>query len=153
MPTSITPGIAQIISAENRSRLGASSRSRRRLSRRLHRSHRRGGAHDDEIRTEHDSSARPGRKSKGTQRAGSSPSAPSRPHLVERILRDYVSDHFTGIWIDNEEEYGKIVEFVSRFQPKLVQQVKLYTKETPIFEEFPCCNGQNLLAVAPPPCQ
>src|SRR5207248_966254 len=30
----------------------------------------------------------------------------------------------------------KIVEFVSRFQPKLVNKVKLYTKETPIFEEF-----------------
>src|SRR5216683_1597141 len=57
-------------------------------------------------------------------------------NLVKRILRDYVSDDFTGIWIDNEEEYGKIVEFVSRFQPKLVNKVKLYTKETPIFEEF-----------------
>ena len=56
--------------------------------------------------------------------------------LVERMLRDYVSDDFTAIWIDNEEEYGKVVEFVSRFQPKLVNRVKLYTKETPIFEEF-----------------
>jgi ribonuclease G len=52
------------------------------------------------------------------------------------MLRDYVSDDFTAIWIDNEEEYGKVVEFVSRFQPKLVNRVKLYTKETPIFEEF-----------------
>ena len=56
--------------------------------------------------------------------------------LVERILRDYVSDDFSAIWIDNEEEYSKVVEFVSRFQPKLVTRVKLYTKETPIFEEF-----------------
>jgi Rne/Rng family ribonuclease len=56
--------------------------------------------------------------------------------LVERMLRDYVSDDFSAIWIDNEEEYGKVVEFVSRFQPKLVNRVKLYTKETPIFEEF-----------------
>jgi len=57
-------------------------------------------------------------------------------NLVERILRDYVSDDFTAIWIDSEEEYGKVVEFVSRFQPKLVNRVKLYSKETPIFEEF-----------------
>jgi Rne/Rng family ribonuclease len=66
--------------------------------------------------------------------------APSILHhdlnLVERILRDYVSDDFSAIWIDNEEEYGKVCEFVSRFQPKLVNRVKLYSKEQPIFEEF-----------------
>ena len=57
-------------------------------------------------------------------------------NLVERILRDYVSDDFTAIWIDNEEEFAKVTEFVSRFQPKLVSRVKLYAKEQPIFEEF-----------------
>jgi ribonuclease G len=57
-------------------------------------------------------------------------------NLVERILRDYVSDDFTAIWIDNEEEFTKVTEFVSRFQPKLVSRVKLYAKEQPIFEEF-----------------
>jgi len=57
-------------------------------------------------------------------------------NLVERILRDYLSQDYASIWIDNEEEYGKVVEFVNRFQPKLVGRVKLYTKETPIFEEF-----------------
>ena len=66
--------------------------------------------------------------------------APSLLHrdlnLVERILRDYVNDDYSAIWTDNEEEYGKIVEFMNRFQPKLVNRVKLYTKDTPIFEEF-----------------
>ncbi|MBZ5529459.1 MAG: Rne/Rng family ribonuclease, partial [Acidobacteriia bacterium] len=66
--------------------------------------------------------------------------APSLLHrdlnLVERILRDYVNEEYTAIWVDNEEEYGKIVEFVTRFQPKMVGRVKLYSKETPIFEEF-----------------
>jgi len=57
-------------------------------------------------------------------------------NLVERILRDYVNSDYTAIWIDNEEEFGKVVEFVGRFQPKLVGRVKLYTKEAPIFEEF-----------------
>jgi Rne/Rng family ribonuclease len=57
-------------------------------------------------------------------------------NLVERILRDYVSSDYTSIWIDNEEEFSKVVEFVSRFQPDLVSRVKLYTKEAPIFEEF-----------------
>jgi ribonuclease G len=57
-------------------------------------------------------------------------------NLIERILRDHVSGDFTAIWIDNEEEYTKIVEFVGRFQPRLANRVKLYSKETPIFEEF-----------------
>ena len=57
-------------------------------------------------------------------------------NLVERILRDYLNPDYSSIWIDNEEEFGKVVEFVSRFQPDSASRVKLYTKEAPIFEEF-----------------
>src|SRR5215469_2624034 len=66
--------------------------------------------------------------------------APSLLHrdlnLVERILRDYLSSDYTSIWVDTEEEYTKILDFVSRFQPALANRVKLFTKSTPIFEEF-----------------
>jgi ribonuclease G len=66
--------------------------------------------------------------------------APSLLHrdlnLVERILRDYISPDFNAIWVDTEEEFAKVVEFMSRFQPGLANRVKLYTKETPVFEEF-----------------
>ncbi len=66
--------------------------------------------------------------------------APSILHrdlnLVERILRDYITPDFGAIWVDTEEEYTKVVDFMSRFQPQLVGRVKLYTKETPVFEEF-----------------
>jgi Rne/Rng family ribonuclease len=66
--------------------------------------------------------------------------APSLLHrdlnLVERILRDYMSPDFNAIWVDSEEEFAKVVEFMSRFQPGLANRVKLYTKETPVFEEF-----------------
>jgi Rne/Rng family ribonuclease len=57
-------------------------------------------------------------------------------NLVERILRDHLSDDYSAIWVDNEEEFTKVVEFVNRFQPRLVNRVKLYVKEAPIFEEF-----------------
>jgi Rne/Rng family ribonuclease len=57
-------------------------------------------------------------------------------NLVERILRDQVSDNFSTIWVDNEVEYERIVRFLNRFQPSLVRRVKLYTKETPLFEQF-----------------
>ncbi len=57
-------------------------------------------------------------------------------NLVERILRDQVSDNFSTIWVDNETEYERIVRFLNRFEPALVRHVKLYTKETPLFEQF-----------------
>jgi Rne/Rng family ribonuclease len=57
-------------------------------------------------------------------------------NLVERILRDYLSNDYTAIWVDSEEEYTKVLEFVSRFQPALANRVKLYTKDTPVYEEF-----------------
>jgi Rne/Rng family ribonuclease len=66
--------------------------------------------------------------------------APSVLHrdlnLVERILRDFVTPDFGAIWVDSEEGYTKVIEFMSRFQPQLVNRVKLYSKQTPVFEEF-----------------
>jgi ribonuclease G len=57
-------------------------------------------------------------------------------NLIERILRDQVSDNFSTIWVDSESEYERIVRFLNRFQPSLVRRVKLYTKEMPLFEQF-----------------
>jgi Rne/Rng family ribonuclease len=56
--------------------------------------------------------------------------------LIERILRDQVSDNFSNIWVDSEADYERIVRFLNRFSPTLVRRVKLYTKETPLFEHF-----------------
>jgi len=57
-------------------------------------------------------------------------------NLVERILRDQVTTSFSQIWVDTEHEYERVLRFVSRFQPSLVKRVKLYSKETPLFEQF-----------------
>ncbi len=56
--------------------------------------------------------------------------------LIERILRDQVSSNFSSIWVDSEADYERIVRFLNRFSPSLVRRVKLYTKETPLFEHF-----------------
>ena len=56
--------------------------------------------------------------------------------LIERILRDQVSANFSSIWVDSEADYERIVRFLNRFSPSLVRRVKLYTKETPLFEHF-----------------
>jgi Rne/Rng family ribonuclease len=66
--------------------------------------------------------------------------APSLLHrdlnLVERMLRDHINNDYAAIWVDSEEEYTKVVDFMGRFQPGLANRVKLYTKDTPVFEEF-----------------
>jgi ribonuclease G len=56
--------------------------------------------------------------------------------LVQRILRDQLTTSFKTIWVDNEELYTSILNFVERFQPALVGRVKLYTRTNPIFDEF-----------------
>jgi Rne/Rng family ribonuclease len=96
-----------------------------------------GGATDEEIRADVEFLGQTWDKIRNGSEQRHAPALLHRDlNLVERILRDYLSQDYAAIWIDNEEEYGKVVEFVNRFQPKLVGRVKLYTKETPIFEEF-----------------
>jgi ribonuclease G len=56
--------------------------------------------------------------------------------LVQRILRDQLSEEFSAIRVDNEVEYARIVEFVNRIQPRLVKRVKLYTGDQPILEKY-----------------
>ncbi len=56
--------------------------------------------------------------------------------IIERLLRDQLSDEFTAIRVDSEEEYLRIVEFINRIQPRLVNRVKLYTREEPILEKY-----------------
>ncbi|HVW87256.1 MAG TPA: Rne/Rng family ribonuclease, partial [Bryobacteraceae bacterium] len=60
--------------------------------------------------------------------------------LVQRILRDQLTTSFKTIWVDGEELYESILRFVQRFQPALVSRVKLYTRPTPIFDEFSITN-------------
>ncbi|MGA2337464.1 MAG: Rne/Rng family ribonuclease [Terriglobales bacterium] len=57
-------------------------------------------------------------------------------NVVERVLRDQVSSEFSAIWVDTEQEYERILRFANRFQPALVKRVKLYTKETPLYDQF-----------------
>jgi len=139
MPTINHIGVSRkIASAENRSRL-------RRLVYEARGSYpggfivrtAAGGASDEDIRTDIEFLGRTWNEIKSKAEERKAPALMHRDlNLVERILRDYLSEDYTAIWIDNEEEYGKVLEFVGRFQPKLVNRVKLFTKDTPIFEEF-----------------
>jgi len=56
--------------------------------------------------------------------------------VVERILRDQLTPNFKTVWTDNEEVYESVLAFVQRFQPALVNRVKMYTRSTPMFDQF-----------------
>jgi ribonuclease G len=57
-------------------------------------------------------------------------------NVVERILRDQLTPAYKSVWVDNEEAYESVLRFVQRFQPALVNRVKMYTRSAPIFDEF-----------------
>src|ERR1019366_5297314 len=96
-----------------------------------------GGASEEEIRTDVEFLGRTWDTIRANSEQRRAPALLHRDlNLVQRILRDYLSDDYVAIWLDNEEEFSKVVDFVNRFQPKLVGRVKLYTKHSPIFEEF-----------------
>ena len=56
--------------------------------------------------------------------------------LVQRLLRDQLSDEFTAIRVDSEEEYLRTVEFINRIHPRMVKTVKFYTREQPILDAY-----------------
>jgi Rne/Rng family ribonuclease len=56
--------------------------------------------------------------------------------IVQRTLRDQFTEDFKAIWVDNEDLYENVLQFVQRFQPSLVTRVKLYTRPEPIFDAF-----------------
>jgi ribonuclease G len=73
------------------------------------------------------------------QRAESvrAPAAVYREHgLVSKLLRDILSEEFTAIRVDDQEQCQRVREAVERFMPSLVGRVKLYEKDFPIFEEY-----------------
>ncbi|HXW15253.1 MAG TPA: Rne/Rng family ribonuclease, partial [Terriglobia bacterium] len=56
--------------------------------------------------------------------------------LVQRLLRDLLTPDFKCVRVDNEIDYERVLDFVNRCQPALVGKVKLYTRDTPLYEEF-----------------
>jgi len=52
------------------------------------------------------------------------------------ILRDIFDDSFTGIYVDDQELYGEISEYLKTIAPKKAKIVKHYKDSLPIFEKF-----------------
>ncbi len=73
------------------------------------------------------------------QRAGKV-SAPTLLHqdldLALRVVRDLLRGDYAVLWVDGEETYERIVEFLDQVHPGLVGKVKLFRQEATLFEQF-----------------
>jgi Rne/Rng family ribonuclease len=56
--------------------------------------------------------------------------------LVAKLLRDFLTDQFTAIRIDDETEYKRVVALMGRIMPAMAGRVKHYSKDYPIFDEY-----------------
>ena len=56
------------------------------------------------------------------------------PGVVERTVRDYLSDDFQTIFVDNDEKHSQLVQFVGSLNPDLVPRIQLYSKSEPILD-------------------
>ena len=56
--------------------------------------------------------------------------------LVVKLLRDFLSDDFSAIRIDDATEHQRVVRLLERIMPASVRRVQYYTKEFPILEEY-----------------
>lgn len=76
----------------------------------------------------------------GIRTRASAAAAPSLLHREQdvalRVVRDLFSEEFSVLWVDTEETYERIVEFLDQVHPSLVGRVKLYGQDRPLFERF-----------------
>jgi ribonuclease G len=60
----------------------------------------------------------------------------SEPDLVERVVRDSLTEDIDRIVIDSREEYESIKAMVSKISRRVRGRIKLYDGQAPIFEHF-----------------
>ncbi len=74
------------------------------------------------------------------QQDAESRSAPAELHrdldVVERVLRDQLSEDCRAVWVDSPEQQERVTATVERFQPALADRVKLHAKAGPIGDSF-----------------
>src|SRR5437763_17079459 len=56
--------------------------------------------------------------------------------LVLRTIRDVLSHEFKSAWVEEVDQYQRVVEFLNQTQPNIVSLVRLYRREARISDEF-----------------
>jgi ribonuclease G len=58
------------------------------------------------------------------------------PDLIERTVRDFLTEDIDRIVVDNKGEHARIGDFIGQISDRAVGKVKLYDEPLPIFEKF-----------------
>lgn len=58
------------------------------------------------------------------------------PDIIERTVRDFLTDNIDRVLIDSEEGYHRIIDLVGRISKRSRTKIGLYNDNIPIFERF-----------------
>jgi ribonuclease G len=58
------------------------------------------------------------------------------PDLVERTVRDFLTEDVERIVVDSQREYDRMRNMITRISKRSAEKVKLYTDHQPIFDRF-----------------
>lgn len=58
------------------------------------------------------------------------------PDLLIKTVRDLLTPEVQNLFIDSEEDYQRILEYLRDISPRLRSRIKFYQETTPIFEKF-----------------
>jgi len=56
--------------------------------------------------------------------------------LLQKVLRDLFREEVASFWVDRQDAYQEVVDFVARLHPEWVSRVKHFTSDLPIFDAF-----------------
>lgn len=56
--------------------------------------------------------------------------------LILKVARDLFTDEVKTIYIDDRDQYARLVRFVEMFLPERAKDIELYTEEEPIFDAY-----------------
>lgn len=56
--------------------------------------------------------------------------------ITTRVIRDMLSDEVKETWVDQEEDYQEIVNYLRHVSPQLCDRIRRYTEKKPLFDAF-----------------
>ncbi len=58
------------------------------------------------------------------------------PDLIERTIRDFLTEDIDRVIVDNKEDYEKILKYVDTISPRSKSKIHFYEDNIPVFERF-----------------
>src|SRR6185503_14868266 len=58
------------------------------------------------------------------------------PDLIERTVRDFLTEDVERIVVDNHEDYTRMGQMIARISRRSAEKVKVYSDHQPVFDRF-----------------